>query len=51
MTKLPSRILFIIVALAVLPSAHALVKFQDDFNDGNADGWSFFRNDASQWGC
>ncbi len=30
--------------------ASAGVIFSDDFSDGNADGWSFFRTDASEWG-
>lgn len=29
---------------------HATVIFSDDFEDGNADNWSFYRTDANEWG-
>lgn len=31
-------------------SAQAIVVFSDDFNDGNTDGWTFSRTDATEWG-
>ncbi|MFT5444970.1 MAG: hypothetical protein ACI9DC_000130 [Gammaproteobacteria bacterium] len=37
--------------LAVLAApANAVVVFQDDFNDGNAAGWTFVGNDSAEWG-
>ena len=40
----------LVIPVAVSNVDAGVVLFQDDFNDGNANGWNFVGNDAGEWG-
>ena len=45
-----SILMAITLLLMSAAPVQAVVIFSDDFNDGDADGWSYYLTDAAEWG-